>query len=189
VYACIADPDAHCAAAAAAGANIEQPPRDTGYGSREYTARDHEGRLWSFGTYSMSDVPDDPVFTPELRYRDGDGAVRFLSAAFGLDGGLAVRDDSGHIAHAELWLGPSAVFVAAGPQPEDVWGDRTQCTQVLVSDPDAHCRRARREGATIVVAPHDTGSGARAYVARDPEGFLWGFSTYAPRASSGGVST
>src|SRR5262245_40444241 len=32
VYACIPDPDAHYAAARAAGARIEQPPRDTGYG-------------------------------------------------------------------------------------------------------------------------------------------------------------
>jgi uncharacterized glyoxalase superfamily protein PhnB len=187
VYACIADPDQHCARARAAGARIEHAPRDTGYGSREYTVRDFEARLWSFGTYAMSDVEGPPAFTPELRYRDGERALRFLSSAFGLESGLVVRDDRDRLAHAELWFDSSAVFVAAGPQPEGVWGGRTQCTQVLVSDPDAHCARARGAGAPIVVEPHDTGYGARAYVALDPEGFLWGFSTYAPRSRSAAV--
>ncbi|MBB2942872.1 putative glyoxalase superfamily protein PhnB [Actinoplanes lutulentus] len=37
--------------AAAAGAEILKPPFDTDYGSRDFTARDPEGNLWSFGTY------------------------------------------------------------------------------------------------------------------------------------------
>jgi len=51
VYVVVDDPDAHCARARAAGAEIAREPQDTPYGSREYTARDPEGRLWSFGTY------------------------------------------------------------------------------------------------------------------------------------------
>lgn len=51
VYVAVDDPDAHCARARAAGAEIVRGPADTPYGSREYTARDPEGRLWSFGTY------------------------------------------------------------------------------------------------------------------------------------------
>lgn len=51
VYCVVEDVDAHHARAAAAGAEILRPPADTPYGSREYTARDLEGRLWSFGTY------------------------------------------------------------------------------------------------------------------------------------------
>ena len=35
----------------AAGAKIERPLADTEYGSREYSARDCDGHLWSFGTY------------------------------------------------------------------------------------------------------------------------------------------
>jgi uncharacterized glyoxalase superfamily protein PhnB len=181
VYACIADPDAHCARAAGAGARIEQPPRDTGYGSREYTARDPEGRLWSFGTYAMNDAEGPSIFIPELRYQDGEAAIRFLAAAFGFDVGLEVNDRTGRLMHGEVWLASSPVFVASGTQPDAVWGDRTQCTLVHVADPDAHCTRAREAGAAIVVAPHDTSFGSRAYVARDVDGFLWGFSTYMPR--------
>src|ERR1700722_17181640 len=43
IYGYVADPDAHCARARAAGATIEMEPRDTEYGSREYAARDCEG--------------------------------------------------------------------------------------------------------------------------------------------------
>jgi len=36
---------------AAAGADIVAEPYDTDYGSREFTARDLDGNVWSFGTY------------------------------------------------------------------------------------------------------------------------------------------
>jgi uncharacterized glyoxalase superfamily protein PhnB len=48
------DPDTHCARAAAAGADVFRPPEDTDYGSREYSCRDLEGHVWSFGTYRPS---------------------------------------------------------------------------------------------------------------------------------------
>jgi uncharacterized glyoxalase superfamily protein PhnB len=45
------DVDALHERAAAAGAEILKKPFDTDYGSRDFTARDPEGNLWSFGTY------------------------------------------------------------------------------------------------------------------------------------------
>lgn len=51
IYVYVADPDAHCARARAAGAGIMLEPYDTDYGSREYAAYDVEGYWWSFGTY------------------------------------------------------------------------------------------------------------------------------------------
>lgn len=51
IYVVVPDPDAHHAAARAAGATIVRELEDTPYGSREYSARDCEGNLWSFGTY------------------------------------------------------------------------------------------------------------------------------------------
>ncbi len=51
LYVVIADPDKHFAAARAAGAEIVRELSDMDYGSREYSARDLEGNLWSFGTY------------------------------------------------------------------------------------------------------------------------------------------
>ena len=51
IYVAVDDVDAHHARATAAGAEIVKAPYATDYGSREYHARDCEGRLWSFGTY------------------------------------------------------------------------------------------------------------------------------------------
>ena|SRR5690625_3088041 len=51
VYVVVEDIDAHCERARAAGAEIVVEPHDTGYGSRDYAARDPQGHLWCFGTY------------------------------------------------------------------------------------------------------------------------------------------
>ena len=51
LYVAVEDVDAHCDRARAAGAEIVREPDDTDYGSREYSARDLEGNVWSFGTY------------------------------------------------------------------------------------------------------------------------------------------
>jgi uncharacterized glyoxalase superfamily protein PhnB len=51
VYVAVEDADAHYERAKAAGAEIVRELEDTDYGSREYTARDPEGHVWSFGTY------------------------------------------------------------------------------------------------------------------------------------------
>ena len=51
VYVRVDDVDAHHARAVAAGAEVAIGPRDTGYGARDYSVRDLEGRLWCFGDY------------------------------------------------------------------------------------------------------------------------------------------
>jgi uncharacterized glyoxalase superfamily protein PhnB len=51
LYLVVDDPDARYQRAKEAGAGIERELEDQDYGSREFTARDPEGNLWSFGTY------------------------------------------------------------------------------------------------------------------------------------------
>jgi uncharacterized glyoxalase superfamily protein PhnB len=53
-YVIVGDPDAHYERAKAAGAEIVTGLADQEYGSRDYTARDPEGHLWTFGTYRPS---------------------------------------------------------------------------------------------------------------------------------------
>jgi uncharacterized glyoxalase superfamily protein PhnB len=55
LYVVVEDPDAHHDRAKAAGAEIMQELRDEDYGSRDYTARDPAGNLWTFGTYQPWD--------------------------------------------------------------------------------------------------------------------------------------
>jgi uncharacterized glyoxalase superfamily protein PhnB len=51
IYVVVGDPDAHHAAAVAAGASVVMELTDQDYGSREYAAVDGEDNIWSFGTY------------------------------------------------------------------------------------------------------------------------------------------
>lgn len=51
VYVFVADVDAHYRRAKAAGGEIVRDIADTSYGAREYSVRDLDGNLWSFGNY------------------------------------------------------------------------------------------------------------------------------------------
>jgi uncharacterized glyoxalase superfamily protein PhnB len=57
IYVVVADVDSHYARAKEAGAEIAIDIKTQDYGGRDYTARDLEGNVWSFGTY-------DPWATP-----------------------------------------------------------------------------------------------------------------------------
>ena len=51
LYVVVADPDAHCARAVAAGAEIALEIHDVEDRGRLYTCRDPEGHVWHFGSY------------------------------------------------------------------------------------------------------------------------------------------
>ena len=51
IYVVVGDPDALHERAKAAGAEISRGLTDMEYGSREFSASDPEGNVWSFGTY------------------------------------------------------------------------------------------------------------------------------------------
>jgi uncharacterized glyoxalase superfamily protein PhnB len=50
-YVACDDVDARFERAVAAGAEVVRPLNETDYGSREFSVRDPEGNVWSFGTY------------------------------------------------------------------------------------------------------------------------------------------
>ena len=54
VYCVVPDADIHFAHASGAGAEIVRAPVTRDYGGRDYTAKDPEGHLWTFGTYEMT---------------------------------------------------------------------------------------------------------------------------------------
>lgn len=51
IYVVVEDVDAHYARAKAANAEIVIDIKTQDYGGRDYTARDLEGHVWTFGTY------------------------------------------------------------------------------------------------------------------------------------------
>jgi uncharacterized glyoxalase superfamily protein PhnB len=111
---------------------------------------------------------------PVLTYADVSAAVAWLAAAFGFV--ERVRIGEGH--RAQLAIGEGAVIVA------DASGDRqppsdaavAYAVMVRVDDVDAHCERARANGARIVMEPTSFDYGERQYGAEDPAGHRWTFS-------------
>lgn len=178
VYVTVAEVDALHDRAKAAGAEIALPLKDQEYGARDFSARDLEGHLWSFGTYEMS-AEGEPNICPGLHYRDSRAALDWLAQAFGFGQTLTVPGPDGAIVHAESKLGDGTIFVDSGPRDPAVWGDKTQAVYVTLADPDAHHKHAVERGARVIMAPHDT-PWARSYYVYDLEGFIWGFSTYKP---------
>ena len=180
VYVKVADIDAHHDRAKAAGATIVKPLADTNYGSREYSARDLDGRLWGFGTYEMGAQPGEPNIFPELRCPSGPRAIAWLRDAFGFEPVIEVPGPGGVTVHAELRFGDGFVMLATADEGGSAWGDQDQAISIHVEDPDALYERAAAAGAAVVLPLATTHYGARHFWARDPEGFLWGLSTYRP---------
>ena len=116
---------------------------------------------------------------PTYSYVDAAAAIDFLERAFGFRRGEVHADGEGRVVHAEVWLGDSAIMLGttgAGDAPKVANG----ASYVVVDDADAHHARAVEAGAEIVMALRDTDYGSRDYAAKDPEGSLWYFGTYAP---------
>jgi uncharacterized glyoxalase superfamily protein PhnB len=185
VYVWVRDVDAHHDRATRAGAEIVKPLANTDYGSREYSARDLDGRLWGFGTYDMGARPGTPNIFPELRCPSGPRAITWLRDAFGFEPVVEVPGPDGTTVHAELRGSDGFVMLSTAEAEGSAWGDQVQATSVHADDPDALFGRATAAGAAVVLPLATTHYGARHFWARDPEGFLWGFSTYRPGRNGG----
>ena len=120
---------------------------------------------------------------PSLRYHDARAAIDWLGEAFGFTEKEVHADADGVIRHAEL-TGFGGI-VMLGTEPEDgdpLWGKHAGQGWLYLSteDPDALHDRAVAAGAEIVRQLTDTDYGSRDFSARDPEGNIWSFGTYAP---------
>jgi PhnB protein len=129
--------------------------------------------------------------TPMLSYEDGAAAIAWLCDAFGFEEVFRLEDDDGRVGHAELRLEGARMFLAAptpeyrGPRRlaetcEDVrrWREVPYVidgVHVVVSDVDAHFRRAKEAGATLLSEPEDQSYGERIYRVEDFEGHRWMF--------------
>jgi uncharacterized glyoxalase superfamily protein PhnB len=126
---------------------------------------------------------------PTLRYRDPAAMIAWLGRAFGFTEHVVYRDDAGAIVHAELACGAALIMLSTAR--DDRFGAMVgapggpgngQAIYVAVDDADAHHARAEAAGAEILMALTDTDYGSRDYICRDPEGCIWCFSTYWPKA-------
>jgi uncharacterized glyoxalase superfamily protein PhnB len=127
---------------------------------------------------------------PMIAYEDGTAAMTWLARAFGFEERTRWLDSDGRLAHGEMETS-SGIVMMASPSPayEGPRTHRDHCDAarrwhevpwvvdgvlVYVDDVDAHCERARAEGAVILTEPED-GEPARRYRVEDLEGHRWMF--------------
>jgi len=136
----------------------------------------------------MTTTAEAPRLYPPFRYRDPAGMIDFLEKAFG----FAVRARYGEgdrVDHSELAFG-SAMIMLGGTRDDEFGsfvgspdGNAGKSVYIAVDDADAAFARAKAAGAEILREPFDTSYGSRDFICADPEGVVWCFGTYWPKAS------
>ena len=127
---------------------------------------------------------------PALRYRDAPAMIAWLCEAFGFAERVVYPGPDGTIAHAELSFGSAMIMLGSARDDRfgamvgapDAEGGNGQAIYVAIEDPDGLCARAQAAGARILMGLTDTDYGSRDFICRDPEGYLWCFGTYWPKA-------
>lgn len=134
-----------------------------------------------------------PRIYPCLRYDDAPAMIDWLIRAFGFEKNVVHAEDDGTVAHAQLSYGSAMIMLGSGKhsgsaldqvfQPKRAAGPvSSQTIYIAVDDADAHHDRAKAAGAEILSELTDQPYGSRDYVCKDPEGNLWCFGTYWPKA-------
>ncbi|MEV5354711.1 VOC family protein [Streptomyces sp. NPDC052693] len=125
-----------------------------------------------------------PSIFPTLLYGDAKAAIRQLTEALGFIELSVYEGEDGSVLHAELAQGNGAVMIGTRGTgslfDRAMKGAGTTGVYVVVDDVDAHHRRAVEHGVEILMPPTDQDYGSRDYMARDVEGNVWSFGTYAP---------
>ncbi|MGW0709780.1 VOC family protein [Streptomyces sp. NPDC002643] len=125
-----------------------------------------------------------PSIYPTVLYNDAKAAIKQLTQALGFTELAVYESEDGVVQHAELAQGNGAVMVGSKGSGSvfdgAMKGAGTTGVYVVVDDVDAHHRRAVEHGVDILMPPTDQEYGARDYMARDAEGNVWSFGTYAP---------
>ncbi|MEU1226018.1 VOC family protein [Streptomyces sp. NPDC005828] len=131
----------------------------------------------------MAGTPD---ICPALRYEDAKAAIEQLTKGFGFTAHAVFEGEDGRVMHAELSCGNGMVMLGSKGSGSAfdrlMAGGGPAAVYVRVDDVDEHHARAVARGVEIVMPPTDQEYGSRDYTARDAEGNVWSFGTYAPGA-------
>ncbi|MBV2361345.1 VOC family protein [Thalassococcus sp. CAU 1522] len=136
------------------------------------------------------------MLIPATRYRDCEAALRFINDVLNLPAHAVYRDDAGRIQHAQIALGAGLMMFGPpndGPfdrymaDPGDIGGRETTTIYAVLPDRatlQAHYDRARAAGAEILMPLEDQPYGGANFTLADPEGHIWSFGDYDPRAEA-----
>ena len=135
---------------------------------------------------------DYPSVIPMIAYEDVGAAATWLCDAFGFTETMRFTEDDGHVSFAQLEH-EGGVVMLGNPSPNyqsprhhaenceitERWMNEVPYigtgALVYVDDVDAHCERARSNGAQILSEPEDQPHGDRNYRVADHEGHRWMF--------------
>ena len=132
---------------------------------------------------------DAPRLYPTFRYRDAARMVDWLEAAFGFVTDARYESD-GVVQHAQMSFDSSMIML--GAVRDDDYGAMVgapgdnggKSVYVAVDDADAMHARAVAAGANILQGLVDRDYGSREFICADPEGNVWSFGTYWPKAQN-----
>ncbi|MCR4266242.1 VOC family protein [Nitratireductor sp. ZSWI3] len=132
-------------------------------------------------------VAEPPRIYPTFRYRDAARMTDWLCEAFGFT--IHSRHENrGRLVHAELAFGSSMIML--GETAEDEYGAMIggpghaggKSVYIAIDDPDRLFARATQAGAKILQGLTERDYGSREFICADPEGNIWCFGTYWPKA-------
>ncbi len=116
---------------------------------------------------------------PHLVYRNVPEACEWLTRVFGFTEHYRYGDP---VSGIQMYLG-GAYIMLTGPrdrtQSPAKLGYGTQMLTIMVPEVDAHCRKAKQEGAKVWEELHETIYGERQYGVDDLDGHRWLFSQHA----------
>ncbi|MCO5163840.1 MAG: VOC family protein [Mesorhizobium sp.] len=132
-----------------------------------------------------------PRLYPTFRYHDAPRMIDWLCEAFGFAVDAKFMDGD-KVGHAQLSFGSSAIMLGSvrddeyGRMVGKPGGNGGKAVYVAVDDCDAAYAKAKAAGATILDEPRDRDYGSREFICADPEGNVWSFGTYRPKAGAKG---
>ena len=124
---------------------------------------------------------------PTFRYRDAAKMIDWLAEAFGF--AINSKFTSGDaVTHAELSLDGAMIMVS--DVRDDDYGRMVgasgnpggKSTYIALDEVDAVYARAKAAGAKILEEPVNRDYGSRDFICADPQGNVWSFGTYRPKA-------
>ena len=121
-------------------------------------------------------IPDGyQTVTPYLTLEHPEATMDFLKKAFGGEEVFAMRDDQGHVQHAEMKVGTSMLMLGKAHGENHA---RPGNFYLYVEDCDALYKKALAAGAKSLSEPADQFYGDRHGGVTDPEGNNWWIGTH-----------
>ncbi|MFT6238002.1 MAG: PhnB protein [Akkermansiaceae bacterium] len=146
--------------------------------------------MFSFRSIQLNEVmkKNEPTLTLSLTVNDGNAALEFYTQAFGAKELYRMPMPDGSVAHAEMMIGNTKVYLSEGcpewhcaPMPEGV---QASCLFGLnIESCDDSFAQAVSAGGVPLTEPADQPWGSRSAMIRDPYGYRWSLSQFIEEVS------